>query len=214
MKLIAFNGSPRKGWNTATMLKHAVEGAAAAGAETETVHLYDLQYKGCRSCFACKTKDGKSYGKCSMKDDLAPVLQRVEGADAIILGSPIYWGRVTGEMASFMDRLLFPYLVYANYGESLFPKKIRTGLIYTMNVNEEQMMNNGYNVHLNTNERAMGRIFGEAETLLSHYTLQAEDTGRFLVSGETEKRVRRREEQFPDDCKKAYDLGARLVSGG
>lgn len=39
MKFIAFNGSPRKGWNTATMLKHAVEGAAAAGAETETVHL-------------------------------------------------------------------------------------------------------------------------------------------------------------------------------
>jgi len=39
MKFIAFNGSPRKGWNTATILKHAVEGAAAAGAETETVHL-------------------------------------------------------------------------------------------------------------------------------------------------------------------------------
>lgn len=214
MKLIAFNGSPRKGWNTATMLKHAVEGAAAAGAETETVHLYDLQYKGCRSCFACKTKGGKSYGKCSMKDDLAPVLQRVEEADAIILGSPIYWGRVTGEMASFMDRLLFPYLVYANYGETLYPKKIRTGLIYTMNVTEEQRMNGGYDVHLNTNERVMGKTFGSAETLFSHYTLQSDDSDRFLVSGETEMRVQRRKDQFPEDCKKAFDLGVRLVSKG
>jgi hypothetical protein len=46
MKLIAFNGSPGKGWNTATMLKHAMEGAAAAGAETEIIHLYDLQIQG------------------------------------------------------------------------------------------------------------------------------------------------------------------------
>jgi multimeric flavodoxin WrbA len=214
LKLIAFNGSPRKGWNTATMLKHAVEGAAAAGAETETVHLYDLQYKGCRSCFACKTKGGKSYGKCSMKDDLAPVLQRVEEADAIILGSPIYWGRVTGEMASFMDRLLFPYLVYANYGETLYPKKIRTGLIYTMNVTEEQRLSSGYDVHLNTNERVMGKTFGSAETLCSHYTLQSDDSGRFLVSGETEMRMQRRKDQFPEDCKKAFDLGVRLVSKG
>lgn len=214
MKLIAINGSPRKGWNTAAMLKHAVEGAAAAGAETETVHLYDLQFKGCKSCFACKTKGGKSYGKCSMKDDLTPVLQKVEEADALILGSPIYWGRVTGEMASFMDRLWFPYLVYADYSKTLFPRKIRTGLIYTMNVTEEQRQNNGYDVHLNTNERVMGKTFGSVETLFSHFTLQADDPERFLVSGETEKRLKQREEQFPEDCRKAFELGARLVSRG
>jgi multimeric flavodoxin WrbA len=56
MKVIALNGSPRKKWNTATLLKHAVDGAASNGAETELIHLYDYNYKGCISCFACKVK--------------------------------------------------------------------------------------------------------------------------------------------------------------
>ena len=102
MKVMAFNGSPRKKWNTATLLEKALEGAASQGAETELIHLYDLNYKGCISCFACKTKGGKSYGKCAIKDDLTPILGKVEEADALILGSPIYLGDVSGEMRSFM----------------------------------------------------------------------------------------------------------------
>ena len=87
---MAFNGSPRKKWNTATLLEKALEGAASQGAETELIHLYDLNYKGCISCFACKTIGGKSYGKCAVRDDLTPIFRKVEKADAIILGSPIY----------------------------------------------------------------------------------------------------------------------------
>ncbi len=52
MKVIAVNSSPRKQWNTARLLKKAIEDAAAAGAETKLVHLYDLSYRGCTSCFA------------------------------------------------------------------------------------------------------------------------------------------------------------------
>lgn len=52
--------------------------------------MYDLDAKGCKSCFACKTKDGESYGSCAVKDDLTPVLKKVEEADAIILDVPIY----------------------------------------------------------------------------------------------------------------------------
>jgi hypothetical protein len=47
MKVIAFNGSPRKKWNTATLLEKALEGAASQGAETKLIHLYDLDFKGC-----------------------------------------------------------------------------------------------------------------------------------------------------------------------
>ena len=54
MKVIAVNGSPRKEWNTAAMLEKALAGAADQGAETELIHLYDLKYTGCTSCFACK----------------------------------------------------------------------------------------------------------------------------------------------------------------
>jgi multimeric flavodoxin WrbA len=52
MKIMAFNGSSRKTWNTATLLGKALEGATSQGAETELIHLYDLQYSGCKSCFA------------------------------------------------------------------------------------------------------------------------------------------------------------------
>jgi multimeric flavodoxin WrbA len=74
MQLIAFNGSPRKTWNTATLLKSALKGASSQGAETELIHLYDLSYKGCVSCFRCKTRGGESYGKCAVKDALTPIL--------------------------------------------------------------------------------------------------------------------------------------------
>jgi multimeric flavodoxin WrbA len=56
-------------------------------------------------------KDGKSYGKCAVNDELSPVFKKVEEAAAIILGSPIYLGTATGEMRSFMERLMFQYLV-------------------------------------------------------------------------------------------------------
>ena len=70
MKIIAVNGSPRKTWNTATLLHHALDGAASRGADTELVHLYDLDFKGCISCFSCKLKNGGCYGRCAVNDGL------------------------------------------------------------------------------------------------------------------------------------------------
>jgi multimeric flavodoxin WrbA len=70
---MAFNGGPRKKWNTATLLGKALEGAASRGAETRLFHLYDLDFKGCISCFACKERGGKSYGACAVQDDLTPI---------------------------------------------------------------------------------------------------------------------------------------------
>ena len=69
MKILAFNGSPRKKWNTARLLEEALKGAAESGAETKLFHLYDLDFKGCLSCFSCKEIDGRSYGivACSIQ---------------------------------------------------------------------------------------------------------------------------------------------------
>jgi multimeric flavodoxin WrbA len=101
MKAIAINGSPRKRWNTATLLRKALAGAKAKGAKTELVHLYDLTYKGCISCFACKKIGGKSYGRCAVKDELTPVLTKAAEAEVLILGSPMYFHTKSGEMRSF-----------------------------------------------------------------------------------------------------------------
>lgn len=212
MKVIAVNGSPRKTWNTATLLEKALEGAASQGAETELTHLYDLTFKGCISCFACKTKGGNSYGKCAVNDDLTPIFKNIEKVDAIILGSPIYWGTVTGEMRSFMERLLFQYWPYTDPPQSLFPKRIKTGFIYTMNASEERMKELGYDQHIGLNQRVLEMLFGPSESLLSFDTYQFNDYAKVVADRfDPEKKAKRRKEIFPKDCEKAFDLGARLA---
>lgn len=215
MKVIAFNGSPRKKWNTATLLEKALEGAASQGAETELLHLYDLNFKGCNSCFACKTKGSNSYGKCPVKDDLEPILRRIEEADALILGSPIYFGTVSGEMRSFMERLMFPYMTYTDPPQSLFPKKINIGLIYTMNVTEEQNKTLGFGQALAFDEMILGMIFGNSESLYSFDTYQFKDYSRVVSDRfNPEKKAKRREKVFPLDCDKAFEMGARFTQEG
>ena len=212
MKVLAFNGSPRKKWNTATLLEKALEGAASQGAETELIHLYDLKYKGCISCFACKTKGGKSYGRCAVKDDLTPIFKKIEAADAIFLGSPIYYGTVSGEMKSFMERLLFPYMTYSDPPQLLFPKKINTGFIYTMNVTEEQMKKFGFAQHIRLNEIILKMIFGASESLFSCDTYQFEDYSKVVADRfDVDKKAQRRKEVFPKDCEKAFEMGARFA---
>ena len=212
MKLIAINGSPRKTWNTATLLTNALEGAKSQGAETELIHLYDLNYKGCISCFACKIKGSKSYGRCPIPDDLAAVFKKVEEADALILGSPIYWGRVTGEMAAFMDRLLFQYVEYSDSHKSFFPKKMNTGFIYSMNVTEERFKTHGMDKPIAFNELAMRMAFGASESLLSFDTYQFTDYSKVVATAfDAAAKAKRREEVFPYDCKKAFDMGVRFA---
>lgn len=214
MNVIAINGSPRRKWNTATLLEHALEGAKSLGAETDLVHLYDLDYKGCTSCFACKLKGGKSYGKCAMKDGLTPVLEKIAEADALILGSPIYFGIVTGEMRSFMERLLFPNLTYTRPPQSLAPRQIPTAFVYTTNISE-QMMKESYGPHIAANAGVLKMMFGKSESLYCNETLQFEDYDKVVFSYfDPEERKKRRREVFPQDCKRAYELGIRLARDG
>ena len=212
MKVMAINGSPRKDWNTATMLQKALEGSASRGAETELIHLYDLQFQGCTSCFSCKVLNGKSYGRCAMRDDLTTVLEKIEQADALILGSPMYFGSVAGEMRSFIERLLFPYLRYSREGRSLFPKKLKTAWIYTMNCPEAFLKEVGYDRYFAQNELLLAFLGEKAETLYSCETLQFEDYSKMDADMfDVEARLKRREEVFPEDCRKAFELGIRLT---
>ncbi len=212
MKIIAINGSPRRTWNTATLLQHALDGAATQGAETELIHLYDLDFKGCTSCFACKIRGGKSYGKCILNDGLTEILEKIESVDVLILGSPLYFGTVTGEMRCFMERLMFPYLVYAKPPQSLFTRKIPTAFVYTMNVAENMIHEAGYDVHFKTNESVLERLFGSCESVFSYETLQFEDYSKVVFSYcDPAERIERRKTVFPKDCEQAFNLGERLI---
>ena len=141
-----------------------------------------------------------------MNDDLTPVFKKVGEADAIIIGSPIYFGAVSGEMRSFMERLMFPYLIYTDPPESLFPRKIDTGFIYTMNVTAEQMKEFGFGQHLDLNEIVLRMIFGNAEALYCFDTYQFEDYSKVVADRfDPEKKAKRQKKVFPKDCEKAFE---------
>ena len=105
------NGSPRKNWNTAMMLKEARKGAESVGADTEYIDLFDLSFTGCRACLACKRKEAERC-KCFWKDDLSPVIDRIFAADALIIGSPVYLGDITSQVHALIERLHFCVLRY------------------------------------------------------------------------------------------------------
>ena len=213
MKVMAINGSSRKTGNTAMLLNRALEGAASKGAETEMINLYDLDFKGCVSCFACKRIGGKSYGKCARRDGLTPVLEKIAAADALIFGSPIYFGGISGEMHSFLERLVFPYLAYDEKHTMSFPKKIRTGWIYTMNVPAKWLGLSGYKQLFKQYQNLMTRAFGASETLVVTDTWQFDDYSKYVSSMfDVEKKAKRRREVFPKDCEKAFAMGARMAT--
>jgi len=126
--------------------------------------------------------------------------------------SPIYLGTVTGEMRSFLERLLFPYLTYTDPIHSLFPKQIKTGFIYTMNITEEQLAEYGYITMFKTNENYLKMLFGSAESLMSFDTYQFNDYSKVVADRfDAEKKAERRAEIFPEDCRRAFEMGVRFT---
>jgi multimeric flavodoxin WrbA len=107
MKIVGFIGSPRKRGNTTTIVNEVLRGAQEAGAETKVFNLNQLSIRGCQGCYKCQTPEGK----CVQKDDMAPLYDEIYSADAVVIGTPIYWFQVTGQTKTFIDRLLaFLYL--------------------------------------------------------------------------------------------------------
>lgn len=212
-KILLINGSPRKNGNTATLLNKALEGAVSKGADAEIIHLYDLDYKGCRSCFACKYTDSKSYGKCAVRDGLTPVIEKAGDADAVIIGSPVYLGFVTGAVHSLSERLLFPNVIYTNPLSSVFPGKLNVGLIFTMNIaSRERMEQTGLAANLKNIENSYRMAFGHAESVYSMNTTQFDDYSRVIYEYQSvSEKEKARKEIFPDDCRNAYELGARFA---
>lgn len=216
MKVYAINGSPRKNKNTATLLEKALDGVKESvrgkEIETEIINLYDLNYTGCKSCFACKRLNSASYGKCAVKDDIKEVLEKVSQADGLIFGSPIYFGTITGQLQSFLERLLFPYLVYDKNYSTIAPKKMPTAFIYTMNVPEELMNQIGYSKTFNHIESLIGRMFTKPLVMHSNNTYQFDDYSKYESSAFSEEsKAAHRKVQFPIDCQKAFDIGVSLI---
>ncbi len=102
MKVIAFNGSPRKKGNTAGCLNRVLGELEKEGIETELIQVGKEKIRGCLACYTCMQKQNE---RCAVEDD--PVndwIQMMKNADGILLGSPVHFSGVAGTMKSFLDR--------------------------------------------------------------------------------------------------------------
>ncbi len=105
MKVIGFNGSPRKDGNTTLLIRHAFHEIEKEGIETELVQLSEKGIHGCIACYKCwENKDGR----CAVKDDAAnEYIGKMTQAQGVVLGSPVYFIDATPEMKAFIDRVGF-----------------------------------------------------------------------------------------------------------
>ena len=134
MKVVAFNGSPRKDGNTTILINHVFDELRKEGISTELIQLAEKKIHGCIACYKCfENKDRQ----CSVKeDDLNECIDKMIGADGIILGSPVYFADLTSEMKALIDRAGFVSLanggLYRNkVGASVVALR-RTGGIQTL----------------------------------------------------------------------------------
>lgn len=98
-QIVAVYGSPRRKGNTATLLKHAVQGAVDAGVQVNEIVLRDLKMSPCLEIYACKKE-----GRCAIKDDFHNVVDQILSADGLILASPIFFYTVSAHTKILMDR--------------------------------------------------------------------------------------------------------------
>ena len=214
MKFYLINGSNRKKYNTAKLLDATAEGITDElekqdrTAKVEIIDLYTLDYTGCKSCLHCKKIEGKFYGTCPIKDDLYELLPKLWNADAIVLGSPIYFGNVTGQMRCLLERLLFPKFVYG--GQTLAnPKPV--AFIYTMNVTKE-LSDEMYTESIyNTIERFIEYNFGKPYSLKAYDTYQFKDYSLYEHKFDEVAKKKQQEQQFPKDLEEAYNIGIQIV---
>jgi multimeric flavodoxin WrbA len=123
MKVVAVNGSARRGGNTARLIEAVFAPLAEAGIECELIELAAKDVRGCTACRKCfEAKDGTCHGR---KDYLLEVLPKLWEAAAIILGSPTYFADITTEMKALIDRA--GYVSMANGG--LLRRKVGAGVV-------------------------------------------------------------------------------------
>ena len=123
MRVIAIVGSPRENSNSGILAQEVLKGAAEEGAETEVFYTKNMKMIGCQGCFACK-----EAGHCVKQDDMTPLYDEIEKADAVVFASPVYMSGMAGQMKLVLDRL-FAFVGPDFKGR--VPEGKRLGLVFT-----------------------------------------------------------------------------------
>ena len=212
MDVIAINASPRKTMNTSSLLNAVNEEVATCGKSIRIYSLYEMNFKGCFSCFACKKENTKSYGKCPIKDDLFSVFEEIRNCSALILATPIYFGDVAGQLRCFLERFLFQNMIYSTPPRSLFGKRINVGMIYTMNIQETQYQNYSLKPQIEAMEGIIKRIIGDTKSFFAFGTNQLNDySGIEYTYINGQERLKNHKENFSKEIKRVKDFARSLI---
>ena len=104
MKVLMINGSPRQKGNTSIALAEIARQLEKHGIESEIVWIGNKPVRGCVACNKCKANPGA----CVFDDDVCNgISARMKGADALVVGSPVYWGQPNGAVLSIVQRMLY-----------------------------------------------------------------------------------------------------------
>lgn len=203
-QITIIDGGPRKNMNTSAMIKSFAEGAAEGGAQVTIFRLYDLDFKGCCSCLVCKLKDRKP-DVCAYKDGLTEALRAATYADGVVLASPVFFGRVTGQMECFVERLIFPWLSYDDHRLTP-PRRLPWAAIYTMNDTSDNLR------ALRSFELLVGGYYGDLpEKVVAFNTYQVNDYDRYAMAAHPkEEKELWRAEHWENDLLEAKAAGRRM----
>lgn len=210
-KIVCINTSPRVKWNTGQLVRAVADGAEEAGAEVTYFNFSKLEpYTGCRSCFLCKTD--KSRGVCPVKDGLAPVLQAIREADALVIGSPNYFSRPVAGFRALIERLCFQALTYRSDKPSYNEHMIPVLFIMTSNAAEEYYPALGLDTMIEEQVKLFESFVGPTTTYICGNTLQVSDYSKYdWTYFDVADKQKRHEEVFPLELAKMREMGAELA---
>ncbi|MDO4538302.1 MAG: flavodoxin family protein [Coriobacteriales bacterium] len=205
MKIYALCASPRKRWNSDQMLDAFVEGVCeqAPEAEVEKFYLYDLDFKGCRSCFGCKLAKGD--GSCVVRDSIHDLLIDIRKSDGFVYAAPIYFCDIPGQLRAFLERLMYPGPV---------GRELPVAAVYAMNANEHGweaaiaptigVLHNYFQGNFGAQPREVIRAFD---------TMQRKPSDRYKPSkADHERKVARHDEVWPSELQRTREAGKRFAA--
>jgi putative NADPH-quinone reductase len=205
MKVLAINASPRKNGNTEVLIQEAMRATADLGADTEMIRLQKLKIGYCIGCRKCKRP---GYEKiCSINDDMTEIYGKIKACDAVIVGFPIYTGRESAQLSTFLDRLDC-FRRYDQHEDRITPTRM-------LNPGQRRSMvigTWGY-ARVDTYDHIVEKI----ATLLNGHRLEPmeaisasgfagllkgfDDDGKAMIL------------RYPDELEKAYQAGRALITG-
>jgi multimeric flavodoxin WrbA len=142
IKVVAFNGSPRKNGNTSILIHTVFDVLTEQGIETELIQIGNKTVHGCTACNKCREITDR---KCHIKNDLLNVcIGKMIEADGIILGSPVYFADITPEMKALID--VSGYVTRGN--GHLLARKVGAGIVAVRRAGELHALNSMNNFFL------------------------------------------------------------------